>query len=61
MRKLLTNIFGLVGVLGLIAWLLKGSHANQVNEARQFYNRTNDINKTIKLYPNVPLDSIKGQ
>jgi hypothetical protein len=61
MRKLLTNVCGLVGVLGLIAWLLKSSHASQVNEARIFYKRTNDINKTIKLYPNVPLDSIKGQ
>jgi len=59
MKKILLNIIGLFGVLGLCAWLLKGSHAAQVNEARKFYNRTHDIKKTIKLYPNIPIDSIK--
>jgi hypothetical protein len=61
MKKFLSNLFLLFGVLGAVSWLFKDSHTAQVNEARRFYERTKDLNKTIKLYPNVPLDSIKGQ
>jgi hypothetical protein len=62
MKRLLLNAVGLFGVIGLLMCLFNRRHSQQVNEARQFYNRTNDIKKTIRLYPNTPIDSItKGQ
>lgn len=61
MKKLFYKLMSLFGVLGVVAWLLQGSHRTQVMKARDYYKRTNDLNKTIKMYPNVTLEDIKGQ
>ena len=51
-------------LLCLVGWLMVSinrQRAQRLEDARRYYKRTGDIQKTIKLYPNTTADSLRGE